>query len=118
MLKVIAIDTLGKRVYETSVEGLDDMQALVGGLICPAATLDNGDEVYVNDEGLFNAEAFFDVGAHQPFAGNAYVIGPVDKKGNNTDVQSTVEQIKAKAEFLSCDQIRARYAPYRMRADL
>ncbi len=83
------------RLNATTVTTLEDMQKLVGGLICLAWILPNGDELYVNDEGLLRDEIeFFRItymGSSQTFAGDGFISGPVDKDGNMTDVQLTMD---------------------------
>ena len=101
MKRVIHIDTKNRKITETEVEGLPGMQKLVGGRIECAGQLPNGDEVFVNEEGLFEDKApFFDIGLHQPFAGNAFVIGPLDSRGNSTSVQSNVGMISLLVKWL------------------
>ena len=99
--RVIFIDTANRTVSETTVATLDDMQKLVGGLIERATVLENGDELYVNEEGFFdsNPQLFFIDGAHQWFAGNAYIIGSVTDSGNNRPAKSTIGEIVKKVNF-------------------
>jgi hypothetical protein len=67
----------------------------------------NGDYLYVNDEGLINGTRdFFDIGAHSPFAGNGVLVGPADDEGDDTDVQSTCDQICHSVRFMSVDDIQ------------
>lgn len=100
--KVIVIDTRNKTFRAAAVNDLKEMQAIVGGRIERAHILPNGDEVYVNEEGTFeeNPPLFYIHKAHQPFCGDAYVIGPVNGRGDNTDVQSQVEDIKELTSFM------------------
>jgi Domain of unknown function (DUF3846) len=100
--KVIIIDTMNKEILGGEITSLEDAQRIVGGLIERGATLENGDEVYVNEEGLFNSalKPFYIQGAHQPFVGNAYVIGRVTSTGNNRSAKSTVEEIRSIVKFL------------------
>lgn len=99
--RVIMINAELQIITEGVVIGLSGMQKLVGGYIERAHIFENGDELYVNEEGLLqNTNHFFVVeGFHQPFAGNAYVIGPVTANGNNRGAVSTVEEIKALVTF-------------------
>lgn len=94
--RVVVIDTIKRKIYESEVSSLEEMQKLVGGHIECATILENGDEVYVNEEGLFTGDPqFFSIkGGHQPYAGNAYVIGSVTSAGNNRAAESTVAEIQ------------------------
>lgn len=78
------------------------MQEIVGGLIAFATELENGDVVMVNDEGLFDQELDFFTfkGAHQPFAGNGYVVG-CDEQGATIDPKTSIEEIRRDIGFLS-----------------
>lgn len=108
--RVIAIYTDSQKVEAMTVTRLEDMQEIVGGNIERACILDNGDEVYVNDEGLFQEPLhFFTINGAGPFAGNAYVIGKVDSRGYNTHVASTEEEIGMGVEFLSARTVKELY---------
>lgn len=102
-LKVIFINTECRSLFEVTVSNLKDMQGLVGGRIELAHELPNGDEIFVNDGGLASAESQFFVvrGGHQPFAGNGFVIGGIDKDGNNTDVKSSLIDMASAIRFLN-----------------
>jgi hypothetical protein len=103
--RVIHIDAKARTIKETLVATLEDMQKLVGGLICYATTLDNGDEVYCNDEGLFGAdeEGLLDFVRFNHddaiFAGSVYVIGHATRAGNSTDAKSSVKEITQLVQF-------------------
>lgn len=107
MKKVIFINTKDGKIEETTVNGLADMQRLVGGRIERAFTFRNGDELYVNEEGLFESPTyFFEVAqAHQPFAGNAYVIGGANSRGDNTDVKQSLIDLGQLLLFLGEGEI-------------
>lgn len=93
--RVVVIDTQNRKIYETEISTLEDMQKIVGGYIELGFTLENDDEVYVNEDGLNDEslKAFYIEGAHQPFAGNAFVIGKVTRSGNNGSAKSSVKEI-------------------------
>lgn len=111
-MRAIKIDSKNKTVSEidvsdNSTERLRQMQAVVGGCIEPAHDLDNCDTVYVNEEGLFGAEAFFEIeGGHQPFAGDGIVLGFLPYTGDSTSAKSSVSEIRAKVKFLSLEEVR------------
>jgi hypothetical protein len=101
--RVIHVNAQEKTIKETSVSTLEEMQALVGGLIERVCILENGDEVYANEEGLLGSEpkSWFRIDSYpRPIAGSAYVIGSVTASGNNRPCKSTVDDIKAQFHFL------------------
>lgn len=100
--KVIFINTKERTVEERMVSELEEMQALVGGYIERAHIFKNGDEVYVNEEGLFDnsLSPFFMVGCPHPYVGNGYIIGKVTPSGNNRSVKMTLEEVKKLVVFL------------------
>lgn len=72
------------------------LQALVGGLISTAYRFENGDELFVDDEGLLKDPRHFFrvVGCAQPFfAGNGVVVGGATKAGYDTAAKSTVASL-------------------------
>lgn len=93
--RVVVIDTQNRKIYESEISTLKDMQKIVSGYVERGFTLENGDEVYVNEDGLNDEtlKAFYIEGAHQPFAGNAFVIGKVTSSGNNRAAQSSVKEV-------------------------
>lgn len=100
--KVLVIDAQKQEIREATVETLEDMQAIVEGLIERAQILKTGDEIYVNEEGLFkNFEYGFSVaGAFSRFyLGSGYVIGEADDEGDNTDVKISIENLKKLVTF-------------------
>ena len=100
MIKVLAIDAEAGTVESTVVNSLEDMQKLVGGLIALGARLPNGDEVFVNDEGLLcEPRHFFAVPGGQPLAGNGFIIGPPDDQGESTHCKTTVMEAREFVEF-------------------
>lgn len=98
--RVIVINTELKQVYEAHVCGLKDMQKIVGGLIERAMILDNGDEIYVNEEGLFDQSLKPFVIDGNVFIGNAYIIGSVTSSGGNRPAASSVDDIYRQITFL------------------
>jgi hypothetical protein len=113
--KIIVIDSANKKVYESTSNGLPDLQKAVGGYIEIAHEIEvKGnlvDTVYVNDEGLFGAQHFFEFkGAHQPFAGNGVVTGTDLESGETVGVHSSLSDVKSKVKFLTIDEVRTKYA--------
>lgn len=93
MNKAIIIDAKNREIREEIIpeDRLEFLQKSVEGYIERAITLPNGDDVYVNEEGLLiNFDYGFHIkGGHQIFFGNGIVIGDDD-----IEMKSTIEQIK------------------------
>lgn len=108
-IRAVFIDSINKTVSEGFVASLGDLQKAVDGYIERGTTLDNGDEVYVDEEGLIKGleEFFYIPGAHQPFAGSAVIVGQGDENGDFTDAKSTVEEIKKSVQFMSSGEVFA-----------
>ena len=63
-IKAIVIDPFSQQIYEKKIsqDHLPDMQEIVGGYIESAGRFDNGDVLFVNEEGLFKKnQKFFKV---------------------------------------------------------
>lgn len=71
-----------------------------------ATSFNNGDVLYVDDEGLFDRElnSFFTYeGAHQPFAGNGLILG-TDEEGDSVDAKTSLMEVASKVEFMTRSQ--------------
>jgi len=104
-MKAIIIDAKNKTLKEISMERGDTlraMQSAVGGRIERATTLENGDDVFVDEEGMFNgADYGFQIqGAHQPFLGNG-VVASCDNAGNTVAAKSTIEELGLLVKFFT-----------------
>lgn len=108
MFKAIKIDAAARSVSCIEVDTLESKQAAVGGLLAGAGYLDNDDFVMVDDEGLLKDPKDFVIfkGFHQPFAGNALIVGEADDDDNDTDCKSTVEEISKQIDFLDIHEMR------------
>ena len=106
-IKAIIINAETRTIREEVIENtLEAKQAIVGGLIELALVLENGDDMYVNEEGLFLFERFFyHTGAKIPFAGNAVIVGH-DGMGESIDTSSKVEDFDDKIIFINKDDVR------------
>ncbi|ARJ65964.1 hypothetical protein WV31_10020 [Magnetospirillum sp. ME-1] len=97
-MRVLIIDPVKEEVREGEIDPantLAGMQKIVEGLICRAHIDEaSGDEIYVNDEGLFVEEqSFFSVeGGHQPFAGCGVVVR-YDEDGNTQGTNTPVADL-------------------------
>lgn len=94
--RTIHINAETKTVAEVEAGTLADFQKLVGGLIERGCELENGDEVFVNEEGLLGSPKhfFYITGAHQPFAGNGYITGAPTRTGNTSDAVSDLDWVR------------------------
>ncbi len=109
-IRVIVINAAARLIHEEEVENtLEALQRIVGGNIERAMTLENGDEVFVNEEGLLSHPTnFFTIdGGHQPFAGDAFVIGAADDDGESTHAESSVDEIIVAVNFMTLKQVKA-----------
>jgi hypothetical protein len=78
-MKALWINTTDLTVSEVDYAGLEDMQRLVGGYIEAAYRWDNGDVLYVDEEGLLKADQRYfriTVRSDQALAGNGLLVGP------------------------------------------
>lgn len=91
-MKAIIIDAKNREIREETIpeDRLKFLQECVEGYIERAITLPNGDDVFVNEEGLLISfdYGFYIRGGHQIFAGNGVVVGDDD-----VELSSSVEQI-------------------------
>jgi hypothetical protein len=114
-MKAYLINATAKTVNEVQITGdIDEMNRLIGSDYFTLATSEeNGDTVYVDEEGLLSLNAgspFFSYeGAHQPFVGNGLVMGCDMDTGNSTNVRTPLETIRAKVKFLTLAEVRASF---------
>ncbi|WP_460297021.1 hypothetical protein, partial [Bacillus cereus] len=75
----------------------------------------NSNVIYVDEEGLLKGESYFFAvkGAHQPFAGNAIVVGHNPDTGGDADVFGTIEYLQCMVKFISVDALRQMYMLFR-----
>lgn len=102
-MKIWFINTTEEKIEEKEISGFEDIQKLIGGYFERAWTLRNGDEVFVNDNGL-NEEnpLFFTVmgSPHAAYAGNGVVLGKVDEEGEHLPVTSKLWELKIQIKFV------------------
>ena len=107
-MRVVLIDAKKREIREEDLRDDDDegslktLQDAVGGLIECGFQYDNGDCIYVNEEGLFGPmDAFFFIeGSHQPFAGNGVLSG-VDDSGDTVDAKMSIDELRQKVRFMN-----------------
>jgi len=113
-MKSYTINSETKTVEEVNIEGdtLEFAQKAVGGRICSAYVLENGDTFYCDDEGLLKPWQYaFEVdGADQPFIGNGIVMGCDEETGDTADVKTSLEDIKKLLLFFNAKELYMRYA--------
>ncbi len=107
MKRVIIIDAKNKEIREGTVETLEDMQVLVGGLIEVVGPLSNGDDLFADEEGLFKGYEYgFAIGGGVKILGSGFVIGEVDPEGDSRDCKSTVESVRRIVTWLEIEHER------------
>ena len=112
-MRAIVINPFDQTITEATVSDYTDTQKLIGKPFngqqnfTVAIDLDNNDSVYVDDDGIYSPSngAWFDIGAHQPFAGVGVVVGLNVNTGGSVDAKSTIDELKAKVKFMSPLQV-------------
>jgi hypothetical protein len=105
-MKAIFIDAKNRKVelVERDFENYKLISEQIGcDTFTYATSFNNGDVLYVDDEGLFDRElnSFFTYeGAHQPFAGNGLILG-TGFEGDSTDAVTTLMEVASKVEFMT-----------------
>lgn len=102
-VKCYHIDAIKGEIVEAESSGLADLQRMVGGLITVAHCYDNGDILFVDDEGLFKGykHAFALRHSHQPmFVGNGVLVGQETAAGKQLEPKTTLDELKHNAKLL------------------
>ena len=101
-MKAILIDTKNREVKEVEIgTSIEDIYKHIGCQYFTIATyLNEGDAIFVDDEGLMNGtQTFFTYkGAHQPFAGNGMIIGS-NEDGESVECKTDIDEVKNSVEF-------------------
>ena len=121
MSKAILIDVVNKNISYTTINDYKEIYNVIGHgcntFDCPYQ-FDNGDTLYVDDEGLFIDPSallgafYIDGFPSQPLFGHGLIVG-IDDEGETDEVLSTVEEIKKKVTFLNDES--AEYELLRLR---
>ena len=103
-MRALFIDSTDREVYEAVIKGNDfrEIARLIGcDIIAGGYSFENGDYMYVDDEGLFqtNRNGFI---IHDDsitdrkiqIIGNALIVGS-DEDGGDRDATSTIEEVKS-----------------------
>ncbi len=104
--------TADKKVTVRDIDGLSDMQAIVGGYI-ERVGLKDGSSMYLNEEGRIHGLPFNSIASDvlglggradlmlAGVMGDAFIVGPDDGEGNDTHVTDAakrwVERVKREA---------------------
>lgn len=106
--KAILIDVNEQSVTEIYL--VPDLDAMYNAIQCDCFTtaeIDENNDVFVDDNGLFTKDKFFNFdGAHQPFAGNGLILGINHETGESVDTTLTLEEVRARVTFLTLAQVR------------
>ena len=108
-MKAILIDAVKREVREVEYNGtLENIYDLVGCDIVEAPRVeDNGDAVYVDEEGLLKPQQNFFVydGYPQPLAGNGLLLG-VNGRGESISPKTSIETVRRKVKFMNLGEVR------------
>ena len=101
-MRAILIDANAQEINEYKNTGLESLQKAVDGYIAIGHTFDNGDTLWVNDEGIWsnNHNLFKLAGACNLFIGNAVITGGADAQGNTLSAKSTIRSLRKNITFL------------------
>jgi Domain of unknown function (DUF3846) len=124
-MKAILIDSVNRSVKEVDYDGsLDSLRRFVK---CECVTVafyrDNGDAVFVDDEGLLKSpENFFELGEYpEPLAGNALIVGTKNEDerdlddeddSDSTSCRTTAADIQDDVVFLDLGTVLAKFNKY------
>lgn len=109
MHKALLIDPVRRKIVAIEVNGFESINKAIGSQIFTTAhQYENGDTIYVDDEGLFNEEARqfgFSVKGNpsEYFAGKGVITGANNDTGETIDVQSDLLDIADSITFLQGD---------------
>ncbi len=102
-VKVVVIDPFKQQIYDKEItqDHLPDMQGIVGGYLEAVGSLDNGDMLYVDEEGLLkDNQKFFKIPelSQDALAGVGFVQGH-NKNGDGQDTQIGNLDLAMKVEW-------------------
>jgi hypothetical protein len=101
-MKAYLIDPYETKVTEVEYSGnYEDIYKLIDCRTFDCVGIDNGDTIYIDDEGLYrdNQEFFMIEGYHSPLCGKALVLG-TDKKGNSQAPKISLTKLKKMITFI------------------
>jgi hypothetical protein len=96
-MKAIFIDAVNRKKSDIDFQGdYKEIQKQIGCDCFTCVELENGDTLFVDDEGLINGEQNFfaiDGAPYQPYAGNGLILGTNHSTGDSTDCKSNAKDI-------------------------
>jgi hypothetical protein len=104
-MKAIKINSAERTIQHITINDWREIAPAIGNgctlFACPVS-FDNGDTMYIDDEGLYN---HFDGGIimedwYCPIVGNVIILG-TDYEGESVDAVSTIEELSSKITFVS-----------------
>jgi hypothetical protein len=106
MIKGLWVDVEDGEVKAVEIEGstLDAMQQAVGGLIECALTFENGDELFVNQEGLINGKVEnwqMWGGERRIFKGNGIIVGLDIESGDTISCSFDKDEVTLMVSLVS-----------------
>lgn len=112
-MKAILIDAARQEVREIEISDWRDITKAIGWdcrLFTVATELENGDSLFVDDEGLINGTEHFFITEYypHPLAGNGVILG-CNEDGESQNCKSTIDEIKV--GFTSREHIINAMAP-------
>ena len=91
-----------------TTKGLEDYYSQLECRSFDIANIDDKNDVYIDDEGLFNNTMFFTIeGYYQPLAGKGIIMGFDAETGNTIGTSLTLEEVKAKVMFHTLADIKS-----------
>jgi hypothetical protein len=109
-MKAIKIDAINRTVSEVEIKDWQEIAPAIGADMFTCVGIEDEETLYIDDEGLFNAKAFFTIeGYPEPLANDGLILG-TDGMGESKDTALTVEEVKGMVKFLSPLQVRMMYA--------
>ena len=116
MIKVIRIDSAERRIHEVEIES-DNTEHIceqVGCRLFDIVRLENGDAIFIDDEGLLTAtdqNAWFAIDEYNGIlVGNGLVIGSNDM-GEGVDAKTTIEDLENRIKFGKLVEVDGRLLP-------
>ena len=103
LCRFVVIDAKNKKITveeRPKKESLEFMQGCVGGYIERGMDLENGDELFIDEEGLFKGYDFgFSINGSR-FVGSG-VLSASTKTGDTASAKSEVQSLQSEVEFFS-----------------
>lgn len=111
MKRGILIDVRKREVREVVIgDDYTDIYVPLEADMFECVDIEEPNTIYVDEEGLLKLTAtsmFFTYkGAHQPFAGNGFILGVDYETGDSIDTTLTVEEVKQKVGFHTLQEVR------------